>query len=305
MLARTARAGRGLGRRGDKGMAAAFHLVRPARRTTSVVFASPHSGRLVPPAFLHRAELDERGIRSSEDAFVDRLFDSAPREGAPLLAAVASRAYVDLNRAADELDPALIDGVRRPVHNPRVASGLGVIPRVVAGGRPIHRGRIAMAEAEARIEGIWRPYHEALEGLLLESHARFGEAILIDCHSMPHEAIEAVGLAGGPRPDVVLGDRFGAAAAPAVVDRIEAAFEQAGLRVARNMPFAGAFIVQHYGRPSRRQHAVQVEIDRALYMNERLVEPLPNFEEVRRTLAGVVAQIAAIGRPEGLRVAAE
>jgi N-formylglutamate amidohydrolase len=203
-------------------MAAAFHLVRPVRRTTSVVFASPHSGRVVPPAFLRRAELDERAIRSSEDAFVDRLFDAAPREGAPLLAAVASRAFVDLNRAADELDPALIDGVRRPVHNPRVASGLGVIPRVVAGGRPIHRGRIGMAEAEARIEGIWRPYHEALEGLLLESHARFGEAILIDCHSMPHEAIEAVGPPARPRPTWC----WATASAPRlprrVVDRIEA-----------------------------------------------------------------------------------
>ena len=225
--------------------AGSFHLTRPAQRTTSVVFASPHSGREVPQAFLHRAEIDERAIRSSEDAFVDRLFDCAPLHGAPLLAARASRAFVDLNRAADELDPALIEGVRRPVHNPRVASGLGVIPRVVAGGRAIHRGRIGLAEAEARIEGIWRPYHEALQGLLLESHARFGEAILIDCHSMPHEAIEAVGPMGGPRPDVVLGDRFGAATAPAVIDRIEAAFMRAGLRVARNMPFAGAYIVQH------------------------------------------------------------
>lgn len=285
--------------------AGSFHLTRPAQRSTSVVFASPHSGREVPHAFLQRAEIDERAIRSSEDAFVDRLFDCAPLHGAPLLAARASRAFVDLNRAADELDPALIEGVRRPVHNPRVASGLGVIPRVVAGGRAIHRGRIDLAEAEARIDGIWRPYHEALQGLLLESHARFGEAILIDCHSMPHEAIESVGPVGSPRPDVVLGDRFGAAAAHVVMDRIEAAFVRAGLRVARNMPFAGAYIVQHYGRPSRRQHAVQVEIDRSLYMDERLVEPKSGFEDFRRTLSEVVTEVAAIGRPEGTRLAAE
>ena len=282
-----------------------FHLTRPVRRTTAVVFASPHSGRDYPADFLHRAELDARAIRSSEDAFVDRLFDCAPAFGAPLLAAGASRAFVDLNRAADELDPALIDGVRRPVHNPRVASGLGVIPRVVAGGRPIHRGRIPLAEAQARIDAHWRPYHEALGALLAESHARFGEAVLIDCHSMPHEAIEAVGLPGGPRPDVVLGDRFGASASAAVVDRVEAAFSRAGLRVARNMPFAGAYIVQHYGRPSRRQHAVQVEIDRSLYMDEGLVEPSPRFDAFRRLLAGVVADLAAIGRPDGLHVAAE
>jgi N-formylglutamate deformylase len=286
-------------------MTQAFHLTRPERRTTSVVFASPHSGRDYPQAFLDRAELDSRAIRSSEDAFVDLLFDSAPLHGAPLLRAGASRAFVDLNRASDELDPALIEGVRRPVHNPRVASGLGVIPRVVAGGRAIHRGRIALSEAQGRIDTYWRPYHEALQGLLAESHARFGEAILIDCHSMPHEAIEAVGPSGGPRPDVVLGDRFGAAASAAVVDRIEAAFTAAGLRVSRNMPFAGAYVVQHYGRPSRRQHAVQVEIDRSLYMDERLVEPSPRFDEFRRLLTGVVAELTAIGRPEGVRVAAE
>ena len=286
-------------------MTQTFHLTRPEKRTTSVVFASPHSGRDYPKAFLERAELDARAIRSSEDAFVDLLFDCAPAQGAPFLRAGASRAFIDLNRAADELDPALIEGVRRPVHNPRVASGLGVIPRVVAGGRPIHRGRIALSEAEGRIEGYWRPYHEALQGLLAESHAQFGEAILIDCHSMPHEAIEAVGPPGSPRPDVVLGDRFGAAASPAVVDRIEAAFTGAGLRVARNMPFAGAYVVQHYGRPSRRQHAVQVEIDRSLYMDERLVEPSPRFEEFRHLVAGVVVELTAIGRPDGLRVAAE
>jgi len=286
-------------------MTQVFELTRPERRTTSVVFASPHSGRGYPKAFLDRADLDAHAIRSSEDAYVDLLFDCAPAHGAPLLRAQASRAFVDLNRAADELDPALIEGVRRPVHNPRVASGLGVIPRVVAGGRPIHRGRIALSEAQGRIDLYWRPYHDALQQLLAESHSRFGEAILIDCHSMPHEAIEAVGTAGAPRPDVVLGDRFGAAASTAVVDRIEAAFTAAGLRVSRNMPFAGAYIVQHYGRPSRRQHAVQVEIDRSLYMDERSVEPLPDFEEFRRLVAGIVAELTDIGRPDEARVAAE
>jgi N-formylglutamate amidohydrolase len=283
----------------------AFHLARPARRTTSVVVASPHSGRGYPEGFLARAELDERAIRSSEDAFVDLLFGCASQHGAPFLAAGASRAFVDLNRAADELDPQLIDGVERRVHNPRVASGLGVIPRVVAGGRPIQRGRIPLKEAQARIDRYWRPYHDALQGLLAESHARFGEAVLIDCHSMPHEAIEAIGPAGSPRPDVVLGDRFGAAAAAAVVDRVEAAFARAGLRVARNMPFAGAYIVQHYGRPSRRQHAVQVEVNRSLYMNERLVEPAAGFDDFRRLIGGVVADLAAIGRAGDVRVAAE
>lgn len=285
-------------------MTAGFLVSRPARRTTSVVFASPHSGRAYPPAFLSRAEMDETMVRSSEDAFVDDLFAAAPLCGAPLIAAQVPRAYVDLNRSCDELDPALIDGVRRGAHNPRVASGLGVIPRVVANGRAIHRGKISMAEAQARIDRHWRPYHAGLQTLLDEAHAGFGEAILIDCHSMPHEALDGSTPPGGRRADVVLGDRFGAAAASSVVERIEAAFAAAGLRVTRNMPFAGAYVTQHYGRPSRRQHAVQIEIDRALYMDERRIAPSADFDAFRALLSGVIAEIAAIGRP-ALRVAAE
>lgn len=283
----------------------AFLLARPAHRTTSVIFASPHSGRDYPVSFLNRVALDEREIRSSEDAFIDRLFAAVPRHGAPLLAAGAPRAFVDLNRAPEELDPALIDGVKRSAHNPRIASGLGVIPRVVANGRPIYRGKLTLDEAQGRIAGYWRPYHDMLQGLIDESHARFGEAVLIDCHSMPHEALESISPSVYGRPDVVLGDRFGAAASASVVERVEAAFGAAGLRVARNMPFAGAYVTQHYGRPSRRQHAVQIEIDRGLYMNERTVEPSADFEAFRALLTGVIAELADIGRPLEQRVAAE
>lgn len=284
---------------------AAFHLTRPEMRTTSVVFASPHSGRDYPRSFLERAEIDERTIRSSEDAFVDQLFAAGPRHGAPLLTAGAPRAYVDLNRAPEELDPALIERVRRVAHNPRIASGLGVIPRVVANGRPIYRGKLRLEEAHHRITGYWRPYHDALQTLIDQSHAGFGEAILIDCHSMPHEALENVGPSGAPRPEIVLGDRFGASAAGAIVDRIEAAFTAAGFRVARNMPFAGAYICQHYGRPSRHQHAVQIEIDRAIYMDESRIEPHAGFDTVKRMLESVIAEIAAIGAPRDMPVAAE
>ncbi|MEM8537548.1 MAG: N-formylglutamate amidohydrolase [Pseudomonadota bacterium] len=283
----------------------AFQLVRPSERTTSVVFASPHSGRAYPRAFLQRAVLNAREIRSSEDAFVDQLFDKVPEHGAPFLSALAPRAYIDLNRGPDELDSALIEGVRRNAHNPRIASGLGVIPRVVANGRQIYRGKLTLFEAHTRIAEFWRPYHDQLQTLLDESNNAFGEAVLIDCHSMPHEALENVGPPGSARPDIVLGDRFGATAAASIMERVEAAFASAGLRVARNMPFAGAFITQHYGRPSRQQHAIQIEIDRALYMNERTLEPSADFDVFKATLNGVIAEIAAIGRPEGRKVAAE
>ncbi len=283
----------------------AYILTLPARRETPVVFSSPHSGREYPASFLGMSVLDRQTIRSSEDAFVDELFDCAPRHGAPLLVARAPRAFVDLNRACDELDPAVIEDVQRVAHNPRVASGLGVIPRVVAGGRSIYRGKIARIEAERRIAQHWRPFHARLSELLAESHAAFGQAVLIDCHSMPHEAIEGQARPGSARPDVVLGDRFGAAVGGAVMDRIEAAFVRAGLRVSRNAPFAGAFITQTYGRPSRGFHAVQVEIDRALYMDEARVEKRADFEAFRALLAGVVAELAAIGREGGQALAAE
>jgi len=280
----------------------AFVLKRPARALGPVIFASPHSGRDYPAEFLERAILGHQAIRSSEDAFVDQLFASAPTLGAPLLAARAPRAFIDLNRAADELDPAVIDGVSRVPHNPRISSGLGVIPRVVAGGRAIYCGKLSMTEAEARITRFWHPYHQALAALIEETHARFGQAVLLDCHSMPHEAIEAHSRPGQVRPEVVLGDRYGVAAGREVVERIEAAFASTGLRVGRNAPFAGAYVAQAYGRPTRGVHVVQVEIDRALYMNEARIEPLPGFEAFRSLITGVVAEIL---RPSGLALAAE
>ena len=282
----------------------AYNLTMPEIRTTSVVFASPHSGRNYSWNFVRRSILDERTLRSSEDAFVDRLFESAPINGAPLLAATAPRAWVDVNRSADELDSSLIEGVSRSAHNPRVSSGLGVVPRVVANGRAIYRGKITRREADNRIEHVWRPWHDAIDQLLRDSLVMFGEAILVDCHSMPHEAIESIGHPQGRRPDIVLGDRFGAAASSDVVDRIEAAFERAGLRVARNAPFAGAYVAQQYGRPGRGQHAVQIEIDRALYMNEQAIRPNNNFDNFKALIDGVVAEISDVGRAD-VELAAE
>ncbi|EDZ46850.1 N-formylglutamate amidohydrolase, putative [Rhodobacterales bacterium Y4I] len=282
----------------------AFSVISPQKLSSAVVFASPHSGTDYSDSFLAQSILGRKTIRSSEDAFVDRLFQAAPEFGAPLLTAVKPRAFLDLNRSPDELDPAVIDGVQRRGQNPRVASGLGVIPRVVANGRAIYRGKLTLAEAEQRISRYWHPYHQALKGLLEQAHRRFGQAILVDCHSMPHEAIDTMSQTGAGKPEVVLGDRFGAAADSSVVDRIEAAFAAAGLKVARNTPFAGAYIAQTYGRPSRRQHAVQIEIDRALYMDEANILPNTNFGPLQKLLRQVTAEIAAIGQKE-LPLAAE
>lgn len=281
-----------------------FRLIRPLQATTSVVFSSAHSGRDYPEAFLRASVLGAQALRSSEDAYVDRLFARAPLMGAPLILARAPRAYVDLNRGADELDPAVVEGVLRPAHNPRISSGLGVIPRVVAGGRAIYSGKLPLAEARARLDRHWHPWHERLRGLLAETHRRFGEAILFDCHSMPHEAIESHGRPGQPLPEVVLGDRFGAAAGREIVEAVEAIFRDAGFRTARNSPFAGAYIAQTYGHPVSRRHVVQIEIDRSLYLDEQRIEPLPVFSAFCLRMAKVTERLAAIGAGR-MSVAAE
>lgn len=282
----------------------AFRLELPREITSAVVVASPHSGRYYAPSFLTATVLDERVIRSSEDAFIDRLVTAAPLLGAPLIAAEWPRAYLDLNRAADELDPGVIDGVVRGVQTPRINSGLGVIPRVVANGRAIYRGKLTRAEAEARITQIWHPYHTELDRLMDSAKAEFGKAVLLDFHSMPHEALDAVARPGTPRPQVVLGDRFGASASSEVVDVLEQGFLNAGLIVSRNAPFAGAYITQRYGRPAKGHHAIQVEIDRRLYMNERMIRPNGNFEAMKQIVAQVLSRVISAS-PGRVSLAAE
>jgi N-formylglutamate deformylase len=268
-----------------------FVLEEPCARPGRVVFSSPHSGRLYPAAFVAASRLDPLTLRASEDAFVDRLFDAAPRFGAPLIAAVAPRAYVDLNRGPEELDPAVVDGVRATGLNPRIAAGLGVIPRVVAEGAPIYRGKIGQAEAARRLSRWHAPYHEALSGLLRRARAAHGAAILFDCHSMPSDALRSAPRIRGRRPEIVLGDRFGAAAADWATQMTQAAFEAAGFVVARNTPFAGGYITQRYGRPSQQVHAVQIEVDRGLYLDERRIEPGPGFDALRAALGAVIGAL--------------
>ena len=285
-------------------MRPAFRLEMPAQTTTPVVVASPHSGRHYPQDFLEASVLDERGIRSSEDAFMDMLVAGAPGLGAPLLAAEYPRAFIDLNRSPDELDPGVVDGVGRVVQTPRISSGLGVVPRVVANGRAIYRGKLSRAEAEARIDAVWVPYHRQLDALMQAATDRYGIAVLLDFHSMPHEALDSVARPGAKRPEVVLGDRFGASAAGHLVDALEAGFVEAGLSVSRNAPFAGAYVAQRYGRPGQRRHAIQVEIDRALYMDERMIRPNADFDRVKRILTGVIARVAGT-LPGSMPLAAE
>ena len=281
-----------------------YHLKLPDDFSCGVVFASPHSGRHYTDSFLTQAVLNAQILRSSEDAFVDQLFACAPDYGCPLLHANMPRAYVDLNRKLTDLDAEVIEDIAQSAFNPRVLSGLGVIPRVVANSREIYRGKLTMAEAVRRLDAYWWPYHTRLHSLLSDAQAKFGQALLIDCHSMPREALDSIFSPGNKRPEIVLGDRFGASASPPVIERIQRILTGVGFAVSRNMPFAGAHIVQHYGRPAENQHAVQLEIDRSLYMNEATLVPHDGFAELSERLQLVVAQIADFGR-EVTRLAAE
>lgn len=276
-----------------------FRVQYPQIMQSAVVVASPHSGADYPKSLLKQSILDSHEIRSSEDAFVDALFSAAPGLGMAFLAAQRPRAYVDLNRSAQEMDPALVEDVAKRGQNPRVASGLGVIPRVVAQGKAIYRGKISLEEAEKRLNEVWFPYHRQLQLLLDQAHARCGCAVLLDCHSMPREALEHTGSRDRDRPQIVLGDRFGAAASGEIVDLVEGAFAAQGFVVARNSPFAGAYITQTYGRPSRGQHAIQVEIDRSLYMDEARIVRHAGFFDMRVRLTAALAEIAQIGCGEG------
>jgi N-formylglutamate deformylase len=283
---------------------AVYALTMPGVLGSCAVFSSPHSGAAYPRAFLEAIDLGPLQVRSSEDAFVDELFAAAPACGAPLLAARVPRACIDLNRAADDLDPALIAGASRRYLNARIAAGLGVIPRVVGEGRPIMQGKLTLAEAERRINAYWHPYHERLRALIAEARARFGTAVLFDCHSMPHDALAAAPLVRGRRAEVVLGDRFGVACGRWLIEAAEGAFVGAGFAVVRNSPFAGGYITQAYGRPHQGVHALQIEIDRSLYMDEARIERRAEFGAVASALGRVVAELAALG-PRPLSVAAE
>lgn len=239
-----------------------------------MVFASPHSGGWVPSDMGAIPGLSWQTLRSAEDVGVDRLVGHGPALGIPLLAAQISRAYVDLNRAPDELDPVLIDEVSGPM-SAKVAAGYGVLPRRAGDGEALYDRRLSLEEAKGRIQRVHAPYHRALGDLLGLARERHGTTLLLDWHSMPSRA---AGARPGVRAvDIVLGDRHGAAARGGITRRIRALFEAEGLRVALNTPYAGGYATQTWGRPDEGFQAVQVEINRALYLNEETLEPSSDY----------------------------
>ena len=266
----------------------------PIRQTVPVVVSSPHSGSLYPTTFLADAAVPLAVLRRAEDAFVDELFAAAPAFGMPLLAARFPRSYVDANRESYELDPAMFEGpLPRPLNHrsSRVAAGLGMIPRVAASGEAIYRARIPAGEIERRLDACWRPYHGALTLLFEQTYRQFGSAWLIDAHSMPSSASGLGPRDREPRVDIVLGDNHGEACSAVLVASVEHWLRDQGLRVQRNLPYAGGFTTQRYGRPATGRHVLQIEINRALYMDEGRHEKLPTWHKVELLIAGLLTQI--------------
>jgi N-formylglutamate amidohydrolase len=278
-----------------------YELAAPARQTVAGLFASPHSGTNYTPEFLGASRLDLVTLRRSEDAFVDELFGAAPLRGAPFLKAVFPRAFVDPNREPWELDASMFSGPLPAYVNsrsPRVAAGLGTIARVVANGEEIYAGKLDFDEAARRIERYYTPYHAALQGLIERTRERFGWCFLIDCHSMPSVGGPMDRDPGMRRVDFVLGDCHGASCGPALVETVESYLVGLGYVVTRNLPYAGGYVTRHYGRPERGVHALQIEVNRALYMDEERIERRPRLSRLAAEMEGLIAAIAALDGAE-------
>lgn len=288
------------------GFAPAFAVEEPATHILPFVFNTGHSGAVYPPDFVAASRLDALTLRRSEDAHVDRLFASVVELGAPLLRANFPRAFLDVNREPYELDPRMFDGRLPPFANTRsmrVAGGLGTVPRVVADGQEIYARRLPVSDAIVRIEALYKPYHRVLRGLIQRTARTHGHCILIDCHSMPSSSL---GRDTEIKADMVLGDRYGTACAPGLIEAFEAAFRAKGFRVVRNKPYAGGFITEHYGEPNLGRHALQIEVNRALYMDEASLTTTPDFPSLVKALRSVVAGVAAdLGDLTPSRIAAE
>lgn len=274
-----------------------LHIDAPPAQSLPMVLASPHSGRRYPASFLAQSALDPQTLRRSEDSYVDELFASAPGKGIPLLKALFPRAFIDVNRDAYELDPAMFSGPLPDfvmTDTPRVAAGLGTIARQVASGAEIYRDKLSFADAERRIANLYRPYHRALRGLIDDTLKRFPHCLLIDCHSMPSIGGPGDSDSGTERVDFVLGDCYGRTCAPAITDTVEKCLQDLGYCVVRNMPYAGGFTTRHYGEPAEKVHALQIEINRRLYMDETTHEKHEGFGRLQGELAGLLDGLAAL-----------
>lgn len=280
--------------RPDGELSPPFEIVEPAAWRAPIIFNSPHSGSVYPQDFLSASRIDLATLRRSEDSFMDELIAGLSARGFPVVRVHFPRSYVDVNREPYELDPRMFAG-RLPsfanTRSMRVAGGLGTIPRVVGDGQEIYRERLSVEDALRRIEALYKPYHRALRRLINKVHQAFGTVVMVDCHSMP-----SVGVSRDEprRPDIVIGDRYGTSCAPLLPERVEETMSQLGYSVGRNKPYAGGFITEHYGNPASGLHAIQLELNRAIYMDERRREKSPRFAQVAADFATLADALATV-----------
>jgi N-formylglutamate amidohydrolase len=271
-----------------------FEVIEPPAWRAPNIFNSPHSGAFYPPEFLDASRIDLASLRRSEDSFMDELIRGLSGRGFPVVRVNFPRSYVDVNREPYELDPRMFSG-RLPsfanTRSMRVAGGLGTIPRVVGDGQEIYRERLSVDDALGRIEALYKPYHRALRRLINKAHQAFGTVILVDCHSMP-----SIGISRDEprRPDVVIGDRYGTSCAARLADVVEDTMGSLGYSIGRNKPYAGGFITEHYGNPASGLHTIQLELNRAIYMDERRRERGARFNQVIADFAALADALATV-----------
>ncbi len=261
-------------------------------RSNPVIFASPHSGRFYPADM--RAAVDGLDLRRSEDALVDQLISAAPGLSIPLIQAHVGRAYLDVNRDCRDLDPDMFEVPLSDLlvqASPHVAAGFGIIARHVGQGQALYARKLTLAEAQARIDYVYRPYHAALQTLIDEALAHHRCAILIDWHSMPARAV--AGPSASRACDFVLGDRFGMACDIRLTRFVESELEAMGYRVQRNLPYAGGHTTARYGKPGQGINALQVEINRALYLDEDRITPNSGFDDLKADLETLTKRLAS------------
>lgn len=271
-----------------------FARLGPASLASPVILSVPHAGRDYPEWMAAMLRLPVERLVALEDRHVDLLVAEATGVGVAALVARRPRAWIDLNRRETELDPAMVTP-RPPLsaltQSPKVRGGLGLVPRRIASGGEIWWGAIAADDIARRIEDDYRPYHQALGQLLDEARRRFGVAVLLDLHSMP--PIQPTGA----QPQIVIGDRFGKTAASRFMSRLAAESSAAGFRSSENSPYAGGHILERHGNPDRGIHAIQLEVDRSLYLEADLLTPSGHGVA---TMARFVAQAAVALADEAL-----
>ncbi|MCH9844093.1 MAG: N-formylglutamate amidohydrolase [Alphaproteobacteria bacterium] len=273
-------------------------LTAPNHKTLPIIYDSPHSGSILPTDFTVQASNTD--IKQSEDNFVDMLFSQAPQHHAFLLKALFSRIYIDLNRDKNDIDSNLIEPALNNIGDTRYQpsdksdAGHGLIWKKTNSGVMLYNKLLKPSDIQHRIENYWQPYHHLLERLYRKLYRQFNYVLHLNCHSMPSSALGSSDIASdiASNIDIILGDGYGQTSHPAINDFLQESFTKQDFKVRMNVPYSGGYIVQNYANPNNACYAVQIEINRALYMDEQKLIPNNNFTIIKQKLQNIMQDIA-------------